>query len=128
MADFPTSACQRGESMGRRASVAVLAVVTAFAGSALTLTGAAAQTGGGPAQTGRFLAPFEDTRPSEGAEACRTDADGRQLCKPAGATVVALNNGKVLYWDALEGTENVQLSIVAEFAKEARNDRSRTID
>jgi hypothetical protein len=114
--------------MGRRLTVAVLAVVTAIAGSALTLTGAAAQSGDGPAQTGRFLAPFEDTRTSEGAQACRTDADGRKLCKPAGATVAALNNGKVLFWDALEGTENVKLSIVTDFAKQARNDRSRTID
>src|SRR5205823_7708957 len=89
---------------------------------------ARAQSSPGPAQVGRFLPPFEDTRPGEGPEACRTDADGRKLCKPAGATVVALANGKVLYWDALEGTENVQLSIVLEFAKQARNDRSRTID
>src|SRR5215218_1416791 len=54
--------------------------------------------------------------------------DGRQLCKPAGATVVALKNGNVLYWDALEGTENIELSIVLEFAEQARKDRSRTID
>jgi hypothetical protein len=77
---------------------------------------------------GRFLAPFEDTRASEGTEACRTDADGRKLCKPAGATIVALNDGKVLCWDALEGTENVDLSIVAEFGNKARNSRTRTID
>ena len=114
--------------MARRLSVAVLAVAVALAGASLTLTGAAAQSGGDPSEVGRFLAPFEDRRPSEGAGACRTDADGRKLCKPAGATVAALNNGKVLYWDALEGTENVQLSIVLEFAKQARNDRSRTID
>lgn len=38
---------------------------------------------------GRFLTPFEDTRASEGTDACRTDADGRKLCKPAGATWLA---------------------------------------
>jgi hypothetical protein len=113
--------------MGRRRSVAVLAVVVALSGASLTFTSAAAQTGG-PASVGRFLAPFEDTRPGEGAEACRTDADGRMLCKPAGATVVALNNGKVLYWDALEGTENVDISGVIEYGKKQRNARSRTID
>ncbi len=114
--------------MGRRLGVAVLAVAIASAGGSLTLTGAAAQGAADPAQAGRFLPPFEDTRTSEGPDACHTDADGRKLCKPAGATVVALSNGKILYWDALEGTENVDLSIVLEFAKEARNDRSRTID
>jgi hypothetical protein len=114
--------------MRRRVSVAVLVVAIALLGGSFSLTGAGAQGSPDPARVGRFLPPFEDTRPGEGAEACRTDADGRKLCKPAGATVVALNNGKVLYWDALEGTENIQLSIVLEFAKQARNDRSRTID
>ena len=114
--------------MGRRLGIAVLAVAIASAGGSLTLTGAAAQGAADPAQVGRFLPPFEDMRASEGQDACHIDADGRKLCKPAGATVVALSNGKFLYWDALEGTENVDLSIVLEFAKEARNDRSRTID
>src|SRR5215207_24740 len=115
----------KGGNVGRRLSVAMLAVGVALLRGSFSLTGAGAQSSPDPAQVGRFLPPFEDTRPGEGAEACRTDADGRQLCKPAGATVVALNNGKVLYWDALEGTENIELSIVLEFAKQARNDRSR---
>src|SRR2546421_193941 len=118
----------KGGNMGRRLRRAVLAGVVAIVGGSFSLTGAGAESSPEPAQVGRFLPPFEDMRSSEGQNACHTDADGRQLCKPAGATVVALANGKVLYWDALEGTENVQLSIVLEFAKQARNDRSRTID
>src|ERR687897_675681 len=118
----------KGGNVGRRLSVAMLAVGVALLGGSFSLTGAGARSPPARAGVGRFPPPFEDTRPGEGAEACRTDADGRQLCKPAGATFVALNNGKVLYWDALEGTENIELSIVLEFAKQARNDRSRTID
>ena len=114
--------------MGRRVSVAALTVVLAVVGASFSLTGAGAQTSPGPAQVGRFLPPFEDTRPSEGPQACHTDADGRKLCKPAGATVVALNDGKVLYWDALEGTENVDISGVIEYGKKQRNARTRTID
>jgi len=68
----------------------VLVVAIALGAMSLTLTSAGAKSGGGPAQVGRFLAPFEDMRPGEGAGACRTDADGRKLCKPAGATVAAL--------------------------------------
>jgi hypothetical protein len=113
---------------GRRLTVALLAVAVAVGGGWFSLTGAGAQTSPGPAQVGRFLPPFEDTRPSEGPQACRTDADGRKLCKPAGATVVALENGKVLYWDALEGTENVDISGVIEYGKKQRNARTRTID
>jgi len=109
-------------------SVAALTVVLAVVGASFSLTGAGAQTSPGPAQVGRFLPPFEDTRPSEGLQACHTDADGRKLCKPAGATVVALNDGKVLYWDAPEGTENVDISGVIEYGKKQRNARTRTID
>lgn len=114
--------------MGGRVRVAGLAVAVAVAGGSFSLSGAGAQTSPGPEQVGRFLPPFEDTRPSEGPQACRTDADGRKLCKPAGATVVALENGKVLYWDALEGTENVDISGVIEYGKKQRNARTRTID
>jgi hypothetical protein len=112
----------------RRVAVAVLTVAVAVGGGSFSLSGAGAQSSPGPAQVGRFLPPFEDTRPSEGLQACRTDADGRKLCKPAGATVVALENGKVLYWDALEGTENVDISGVIEYGKKQRNARTRTID
>jgi hypothetical protein len=54
---------------------------------------------GDPAQVGQFTAPFEEV-----GEQCRIDADGRELCKPAGATQAALPTGRVLYLDALEGT------------------------
>jgi hypothetical protein len=76
--------------------VAVLVVAVAVIGGSFSLTGAGAQSSPDPAQVGRFLPSFEDTRSSEGQNACHTDADGRQLCKPAGATVVTLANGKVL--------------------------------
>ena len=114
--------------MGRRLSATALAVAVAVLGGSFSLTGAGAQSSPGPAQVGRFLPPFEDTRPGEGPEACRTDADGRKLCKPAGATVVALEDGRILYWDALEGTENVDISGVIEYGKKQRNARTRTID
>jgi hypothetical protein len=118
----------KGGNVGRRLTVTALAVAIAVVGGSFSLTGAGAQSPPGPAQVGRFLPPFEDTRPGEGPEACHTDADGRKLCKPAGATVVALNNGKVLYWDALEGTENVDISGVIEYGTKQRNARTRTID
>jgi hypothetical protein len=118
----------KGGNVGRRLSATALAVAVAVVGGSFSLTGAGAQSSPGPAQVGRFLPPFEDTRPGEGPEACRTDADGRKLCKPAGATVVALEDGRILYWDALEGTENVDISGVIEYGKKQRNARTRTID
>jgi hypothetical protein len=74
----------------RRLSATALAVAVAVVGGSFSLTGAGAQSAPNPAQVGRFLAPFEDTRPGEGPEACHTDADGRELCKPAGAWTVPL--------------------------------------
>ncbi|HWJ41365.1 MAG TPA: hypothetical protein VNT29_09535, partial [Candidatus Limnocylindrales bacterium] len=74
---------------------------------------------------GKFTEPFEEptitytdstgTHTVTTQQKCLEDADGVYRCKPAGATVVILPDGNILYWDALEGTENVELSIVAEY-------------
>ncbi len=50
------------------------------------------------------------------------------ICKPAAGTLVNLPNGKILYWDALEGTENNKFSIVTEGGKTFTNDSARLLD
>ncbi|MGH9085993.1 MAG: galactose oxidase-like domain-containing protein, partial [Acidimicrobiales bacterium] len=99
------------------------AVVVAALAALAPVTAGAAAAPPDPAQVGAFTAPFE-----EAGEQCVIDADGRELCKPAAATVVALATGRVLYWDALEGTENVDLNAVMEGAHQTRNDRTRVLD
>lgn len=49
-------------------------------------------------------------------------------CKPAGVSVNVLPNGRIMYWDGLEGTENVKYSIVAEYGNNSVNDQSRLLD
>jgi hypothetical protein len=49
-------------------------------------------------------------------------------CKPAGVSVNVLPNGKIMYYDGLEGTENVKYSIVAEYGNNSVNDQSRLLD
>lgn len=49
-------------------------------------------------------------------------------CKPAGVSVSTLPDGDVLYWDAVEGTENVKFSIVAEYGNVSREDQTRRLD
>jgi hypothetical protein len=49
-------------------------------------------------------------------------------CKPAGVSVNVLPNGKIMYFDGLEGTENVKYSIVAEYGNNSVNDQSRLLD
>jgi len=86
---------------------------------------------------GKFTEPFEEptitytdstgTHTVTTEQKCLVDADGVYRCKPAGATVVMLPDGNILYWDALEGTENVELSIVAEYGFVSENDQSRVL-
>ena len=112
----------------RRRRSSLLTAGVAVAGlavfSALGLpTVATAQAPPDPASTGRWSAPFQETQVR-----CVVDADGRELCLPAAATIANLVDQRVLYWDALEGTENVNLNIVAEIGHAARNDRTRVLD
>ena len=84
----------------------------------------------GAAEGGRFSDPFAE--PTIGGQLtdarCITDKEGVTVCKPTAGSVTVLASGKVLYWNALEGTERVQASIVAEYGAVALNDQSRTLD
>src|SRR5205809_5641575 len=91
-----------------------------------------------PGVYGSFGQPF--TEPT--IDGKRTDAkcienggdasptsDARHLdCKPAGVSVNVLPTGKVMYYDGLEGTENVRTSIVIEYGHNAGNDQSRLLN
>lgn len=77
---------------------------------------------GDPAVVGRFLEPFEEP----GAK-CTTRADGTKDCKPAAGSMAMLVDGRVLYWNALEGTENVENGIAFEFGRVSANDQSRVL-
>jgi hypothetical protein len=100
---------------------------------ALTLIGAVPGDGAdGAATDGRFLAPFSE--PTVGGQ--RTDAtcveaeDGSLDCKPTAGSLAVLPSGPedLLYFNALEGTENVRGSIVAEFGTVAINAQARRMD
>ena len=115
----------------------VLAGVSAPAradeGSSQTMLGparAAVDPPSSAAQGGRFSDPIAE--PTIGGQLtdarCITDRNGTTVCKPAAGSVTVLASGKVLYWNALEGTERVQASIVAEYGSVALNDQSRTLD
>lgn len=82
---------------------------------------------------GHFSTPFaEPTITSDGEvietdEKCITNSEGLQECKPAAGTIALLADNRLLYTNALEGTENVELSIVAEFGEVSINDQSRVL-
>ncbi|MES1952572.1 kelch domain protein [Salinisphaera sp. S4-8] len=82
---------------------------------------------------GHFSEPFAeptlvvDGKTVETDERCLTREDGTLSCKPAAGTVANLGDGRFVYLNALEGTENVELSIVAEFGEVTVNDQSRVL-
>jgi hypothetical protein len=86
-----------------------------------------------PEVGGTFSQPFAeptlvvDGEEVETDERCLTREDGTLACKPAGGTVANLGDGRFVYLNALEGTENVELSIVAEFGEVTVNDQTRVL-
>jgi hypothetical protein len=81
-----------------------------------------------PEEAGEFSSPFTEPGPECPHETLRDATEARILCKPAAVNIVALPNGKLVYWDGLEAEEDVNLSIVAELGDKAVNDQSRLLD
>jgi len=83
-----------------------------------------------PQCIGAFSAPFAEPKIGDVAtsEKCILEpATGKQLCKPAAGTLTHLDDGRFLYFNALEGTENVEFNIVAEFGSQSVNDQTRVL-
>src|SRR5689334_14610111 len=107
-------------------ALGLLLVAAPLAADAALLGGGTACT---PQSCGSFSAPFaEPTIAGQPTTAkCIPDASGQPICKPAAGSVAMLADGRVLYWDALEGTERVQFSVILEFGDKAANDQSRLL-
>lgn len=109
--------------MGRTRS-ALLAVVVLATGAALSSSlHPAAAADAGPAATGAFGPIFQDPA----GHTCVAQ-DPAPKCKPAAMAVAQLPDGRVLYWDGLEGMNKVKYSVVAEFGNTAQNDQTRLLD
>ncbi|MDQ1673558.1 MAG: hypothetical protein QOC98_2120 [Frankiaceae bacterium] len=97
------------------ALTAGLAVPTILGSPSSALAAAA-----NPSVTGQFAAPFQ-----EPGRACTIESGPK--CVPAGVSVVVLPNGKIVYWDGLEGMDDAQI-VLTDFARTARNSQSRLMD
>ncbi|BET25199.1 glyoxal oxidase-like protein [Limnobacter thiooxidans] len=53
--------------------------------------------------------------------------NGKLRCKPAAGTISMLPNGDFLYFNALEGTEDFEFSILVDFGQKAINDQTRVM-
>lgn len=115
-----------------------LAVLAALVLGVAAISSAMAGPSGDPAREGQFGAPFVEPTIGTGADRVttadrcveRTDRNGNKFldCKPAGASLAMLPNGKNLFFDALAGTENIEFSIASEFGVVSINDQTRVID
>jgi Domain of unknown function (DUF1929) len=91
---------------------------------ASTLTAADA-TAANPASVGVFGTAFEEPGPN-----CTTTTSQGQktkVCKPAAVSVIVLPDHRILYWDGLEGFENIQHGTATEAGDAAINDQSRVL-
>ena len=112
-------------------------LVAAVAGTLiLAMTAGSAGAAGDMASAGRFGKPFveptirghhtdEKCIESENPPGAETDTLD---CKPAAASMAMLPNGDIVYWNALEGTENVDYGIATEFGRAAVDDQARVLD
>lgn len=86
---------------------------------------AGAQSAGGG---GSFSAPFaEPTIAGQRTSEKCIKIDGRWVCKPAAGSVALLPDGRFLYFNALEGTENIETSILTEIDDAFVNDQTRVL-
>ncbi len=107
-----------------------LSVVLALLAIAALLPSAATADGGGKAARGHFGKPFEEPtiQGQRTKDKCVTAKNGTKVCKPAAGTISVLPSGKLLYFNALEGTENVQNGIGFEYGQVSINDQTRVLN
>jgi hypothetical protein len=115
----------------RRYVLGTAIVVVATFTAAPAPGGAQSPVEGALEQVGAWIQPFEEG----GSETPRCHpseepgwAHGSLVCKPSAATMIALPDGRVLYWDGLEGSENVERSYGPEIAPKSRNAEARVLD
>ncbi len=93
------------------------------------LSGAASAGPERPEAVGSFSEPFvEPTIGADRTEEECVEHDGHEECKPAAGTMSVLADGRILYFNALEGTENIQQSTGGEFGHVSVNDQTRILD
>lgn len=85
---------------------------------------AGAQAAGG----GSFSPPFAEPTIAgrRTSEKC-IKIEGRWVCKPAAGSVALLPDGRLVYFNALEGTENIETSILTEIDDAFVNDQTRVL-
>ena len=118
----------------RARAIAAFAVVLAMLAAGSPAAVGAAED---PAKVGRFTKTFVeptigDTKTDEKCIPAKGKPRGNEQdtldCKPAAGAMALLPNHNVVYWNALEGSENIKNGIALEFGRAAVNDQTRVLD
>jgi hypothetical protein len=112
---------QAGRSSRRLVSVVFVAIVVA--GVAAGPTSAQVPTAD---VIGAITAPFE-----EGGAAvprCVTEPGGELDCKPVGQAVAVLKDGRIFYYNGIEGHENMKNGTGTDLSPEMRDSEARVMD
>jgi len=115
-----------GHDTATRRSLVAIAIAGLAAAGAIPLGAAPAHAAG--TDPGSFSAPFQEPGLPDGSTPCTKDDSYAGKCVPTAVSAAVLANGKILYWNGLEGTERVDLNTVAQFGAVAAPDQSRVLD
>src|SRR5688500_1148483 len=119
----------------RTLAAATIGLALALSGAVVPVT-AGADAGTSPAVAGRWGDPFsEPTVAGQRTDEVCVDEpqegdshDGKRVtCKPAAGSLAVLGGRDLVYWNALEDTEEIEASIVAEFGAVSINDQVRRL-
>src|SRR5207302_6767512 len=102
----------------------VIALVGALLFTSTTVLPATAK-GPSAATVGMWSAPFEEGGLSQ--HECQK-VKGQLVCKPTAVTAMNLSDGRVLYWDGIEGSEKVTTNGLLEAGTIATDSRARLLD
>ena len=105
-----------------RRSLVPVAVLAVMVGT--TPLPASAQEDRDPATVGSFGPVFQEPTGIE----CTEAQQDVERCKPGALAISNLANGKQLYYNGLEGTNNVNFNALAEYGDAAVNGQSRVLD
>jgi len=77
---------------------------------------------------GSFSAPFQEPGLPDGSTPCTAQDSNAGRCVPTAVSAAVLANGRILYWDGLEGSERSDISTLLQFGAVAASDQSRVLD